>query len=59
MYMSIANLFQTLQTFILSREPLPENLQKIVDEEERKKASSDDNRNALPFEPKRNKKKAS
>lgn len=59
MYMSIANLFQTLQTFILSREPLPENLQKIVDEEERKKVSSEDNRNALPFEPKRNKKKAS
>ncbi|MCG8364363.1 MAG: membrane protein insertase YidC, partial [Pseudanabaenales cyanobacterium] len=27
MYMVIANIFQTLQTFILSREPLPENLQ--------------------------------
>ncbi len=27
MYMVIANIFQTLQTFILMREPLPENLQ--------------------------------
>jgi YidC/Oxa1 family membrane protein insertase len=50
MYMVIANIFQTAQTFILSREPLPENLQKIVDEEEKKKASED--RPALPFEPK-------
>ena len=33
MYMVIANIFQTLQTFILSREPLPESLQKIVDAE--------------------------
>ncbi len=31
MYMLIANLFQTLQSFIVSLEPLPENLQKIVD----------------------------
>ena len=33
MYMVIANIFQTMQTFFLSREPLPENLQKIVDAE--------------------------
>jgi YidC/Oxa1 family membrane protein insertase len=51
MYMVIANIFQTAQTFILSREPLPENLQKIVDAEEKKKASGDD-RASLPFEPK-------
>jgi YidC/Oxa1 family membrane protein insertase len=57
MYMVIANIFQTLQTFILSREPLPENLQKIVDAEE-KKAESDNGREALPFEPGRAKKKA-
>ncbi|MBD1911131.1 MULTISPECIES: membrane protein insertase YidC [unclassified Leptolyngbya] len=55
MYMSIANLFQTAQTFILSREPLPENLQKIVEEEERKSGSGD-SRDALPFEPGRKKK---
>lgn len=55
MYMSIANLFQTVQTFILSREPLPENLQKIVEEEERKSGSGD-SRDALPFEPGRKKK---
>ena len=55
MYMVIANVFQTLQTFILSREPLPENLQQIVDAQS---VSVDDNRQALPFEPKRSKKKA-
>ena len=53
MYMVIANIFQTLQTFILSREPLPENLQKIVDAE----TKADDNRQTLPFEPGRSKKK--
>jgi len=61
MYMVIANIFQTLQTFILSREPLPENLQKIVDAEEKtsgKSTDSDDGRESLPFEPKRSKKKA-
>lgn len=56
MYMLIANVFQTLQTFILSREPLPENLQKIVDEEEKKNSDGQD-REALPFE-RRSKKKA-
>lgn len=53
MYMLIANIFQTFQTFILSREPLPENLQKIVDAE----AKAEDNRQTLPFEPGRSKKK--
>jgi len=56
MYMLIANIFQTLQTFILSREPLPENLQKLVEEEEKKVKS--DERESLPFEPGRAKKKA-
>lgn len=55
MYMLIANIFQTLQTFILSREPLPENLQKIVDDEA--KATALDEREVLPFEPGRSKKK--
>lgn len=52
MYMVIANIFQTLQTYILSREPLPENLQKLVDAEEKK----DEGRSSLPFEPGRAKK---
>ena len=54
MYMVIANIFQTLQSFILSREPLPENLQKIVDAESSK--SSEGGRQTLPFEPGRSKK---
>ena len=29
-YMLIANIFQTLQAFIVAKEPLPENLQKLV-----------------------------
>ncbi|NJL35625.1 MAG: membrane protein insertase YidC [Leptolyngbyaceae cyanobacterium RM2_2_4] len=61
MYMVIANIFQTMQTFILSREPLPENLQKIVDAEEKASGKSGDDeegRETLPFEPKRSKKKA-
>jgi YidC/Oxa1 family membrane protein insertase len=58
MYMLIANIFQTLQTFIVSREALPENLQKIVEEAEAKEADSK-GRQSLPFEPGRSKKKAS
>ncbi|MEO1523708.1 MAG: membrane protein insertase YidC, partial [Cyanobacteria bacterium J06633_2] len=49
MYMVIANIFQTAQTFFLSREPLPENLQKIVDSEAKKAEDAD--RKTLPFEP--------
>ncbi|MEB3295458.1 MAG: membrane protein insertase YidC [Synechococcales bacterium] len=57
MYMLIANIFQTVQTFILSREPLPENLQKLVDGEAGK-ATVDVSAKAIPFEP-GGKKKAS
>lgn len=57
MYMLIANIFQTIQTLIVSREPLPENLQKIVEATEAKDDSK--GREALPFEPVRPKKKAS
>ncbi|PSB04702.1 membrane protein insertase YidC [Merismopedia glauca] len=46
MYMVIGNIFQTVQTFILSREPLPDNLQKMVDEQEK----LDKGRDSLPFE---------
>ncbi|MBE9078626.1 membrane protein insertase YidC [Romeria aff. gracilis LEGE 07310] len=47
MYMVIANVFQTVQSFILSREPLPENLQKLVDAETVKT----EGREKLAFEP--------
>ena len=63
LYMVIANIFQGLQTFLLSREALPENLQKILDEQLKQKDKpavtvnsevvSDSDR--LPFEPKSNK----
>ncbi|WP_088242944.1 membrane protein insertase YidC [Calothrix rhizosoleniae] len=56
MYMVIGNIFQTLQTYILSREPLPEELQKIVDAQE--KDAEGKGQQALPFEPKSSKKKA-
>jgi YidC/Oxa1 family membrane protein insertase len=55
MYMVIGNIFQTLQTYILSREPLPEELQKIVQTQE-KEAEAE--QKTLPFEPKSSKKKA-
>jgi YidC/Oxa1 family membrane protein insertase len=54
MYMLIANIFQTLQTYIVSREPLPENLQKLVEAAD--KATDDTSRQSLPFEPGRKKK---
>ncbi|MBX2865868.1 MAG: membrane protein insertase YidC [Leptolyngbyaceae cyanobacterium MAG.088] len=49
LYMVLANVFQTAQSFILSKEPLPENIQALVDEQEAKTASSD--RGPLAFEP--------
>jgi YidC/Oxa1 family membrane protein insertase len=52
MYIVIANIFQTLQTVILMREPLPENLQKLVEQQEKAEKAKE----ALPFE-KRSKKK--
>ncbi len=55
MYIVIANVFQTIQTFILMREPLPENLQKIVEMQE-KEEKKQQGRETLPFE-KRSKKK--
>jgi YidC/Oxa1 family membrane protein insertase len=55
MYMVIGNIFQTLQTYILSREPLSEELQKIVDTQQKEEAAT--TQKALPFEPKSSKKK--
>ncbi|MDY6806741.1 MAG: membrane protein insertase YidC [Cyanobacteriota bacterium] len=57
LYMLVANIFQTIQAYILSKEPLPENIQKIVDEEEAK-ADKAKGRESLPFERGRSKKKA-
>ncbi len=63
LYMVIANIFQGLQTFLLSREALPENLQKILDEQLKQKDKTSISVNSevisdsdrLPFEPKSNK----
>jgi len=52
MYIVLANVFQTLQTVILMREPLPENLQKLVEQQE----NSAQNRAVLPFEKTKKKK---
>ncbi|MEH2408642.1 membrane protein insertase YidC [Nostoc sp.] len=56
MYMVIGNIFQTAQTYLLSREPLSEELQKIVETQEKEAAVTE--QKALPFEPKSGKKKA-
>jgi YidC/Oxa1 family membrane protein insertase len=60
LYMLIANVFQTIQTYLLMREPLPEDIQKMVEQQEKqeKAAKAGDTREALPFE-RRSKKKAS
>ncbi len=57
LYMVVANIFQALQTFILNKEALPDNLQKILDDQILNKnnvtpnpTSINDER--LPFEPK-------
>jgi YidC/Oxa1 family membrane protein insertase len=51
MYMVIANIFQTAQTFILMREPLPEGLQKLVEEQQKVEAKAAGSQERLPFEP--------
>jgi YidC/Oxa1 family membrane protein insertase len=56
MYMVIGNIFQTAQTYLLSREPLSEELQKIVETQEKETTVIE--QKALPFEPKSSKKKA-
>ncbi len=63
LYMVIANIFQGIQTFILSREALPDNLQKILDDQLKQENNPVISTNAtvisdgerLPFEPKSNK----
>ena len=63
LYMVIANIFQGLQTFLLSRESLPDNLQKILDDQLKQQDNSTvsvaseviSDSDRLPFEPKSNK----
>jgi YidC/Oxa1 family membrane protein insertase len=50
LYMLVANIFQTIQSFLVSREPLPENLQKLV-------ATPPQPKSTISFEPKHKKKK--
>ncbi|CAK6693646.1 membrane protein insertase YidC [Synechococcus sp. BA-124 BA4] len=56
LYMVVANIFQALQTFLLSREALPENLQDILDQQLSQQtvavAASSGGAERLPFEPK-------
>ncbi len=56
LYMVVANIFQALQTFILNKEALPDNLQKILDDQLLNKdkvipISPSINDKRLPFEP--------
>ena len=56
LYMVVANIFQALQTFLLNKEELPANLQKILDEQLLNKSEVIPANNAisekrLPFEP--------
>ena len=50
LYMVLANVFQTAQSFILSKEPLPENIQALVDAQEAKSGGGG-GREQLAFEP--------
>ena len=57
-YIVVSNIFQTAQTFFLSREPLPENIQKLVAQEQKVQEIEDrkssktkgGDRESLPFE---------
>jgi YidC/Oxa1 family membrane protein insertase len=58
LYMVVANIFQGLQTWLLTREALPDNLQAILDKQMAQAATATAgagagaNPNRLPFEPK-------
>lgn len=56
LYMVVANIFQALQTYILIREPLPENLQAILDQQVSQQTVTANatavTTERLPFEPK-------
>jgi YidC/Oxa1 family membrane protein insertase len=55
LYMVVANVFQATQTFLLSRESLPDNLQQILDQQIAQQtvtATASGPTARLPFEPK-------
>ncbi len=53
LYMVVANIFQALQTFLLSREALPDNLQAILDQQmAQQPVTVSASGSRLPFEPK-------
>ena len=52
MYIVVANLFQMGQTWFLMQEPLPDNIQEMVEQQEK----AEKTREALPFERKKKKK---
>ena len=56
LYMVIANIFQAFQTFVLIREPLPENLQAILDQQMTQQtvtaSATAISSERMPFEPK-------
>lgn len=58
MYMAIGNVFQMAQTYLVNREPLPPELQKLVEQQEKEKPKDSGNREQLPFEKNKSKKKA-
>ena len=56
LYMVVANIFQAFQTFLLNKEELPSNLQKILDEQLSNKkevftSPPSISEKRLPFEP--------
>lgn len=57
MYMAIGNVFQLAQTYLVNREPLPPELQKLVEQQEQEKPKDKSDREEIPFE-KTKKKKA-
>jgi YidC/Oxa1 family membrane protein insertase len=57
MYMAIGNVFQLGQTYLVNREPLPPDLQKLVEQQEQAKAKESGEREQLPFEKSKSSKK--
>jgi YidC/Oxa1 family membrane protein insertase len=57
MYMAIGNVFQLAQTYLVNREPLPPELQKLVEQQEQEQPKNNSDREEIPFE-KTKKKKA-
>jgi YidC/Oxa1 family membrane protein insertase len=58
MYMAIGNVFQLAQTYIVNKEPLPPDLQKLVEQQEREQPKDNSKREEIPFEKNSKKKKA-